>query len=55
MLALAAGVVSNAEVARALFLSPVPSTHWHTVRIYQKIGASRRCRVFGIRTSSLPL
>lgn len=41
VLALVASGASNAEVARALFLSP-GTVHWHTVRIYQKIGASGR-------------
>jgi DNA-binding CsgD family transcriptional regulator len=41
VLALVAGGASNAEVARALYLSP-GTVHWHTVRIYQKIGASGR-------------
>jgi DNA-binding CsgD family transcriptional regulator len=41
VLSLVAGGASNAEVARSLFLSP-GTVHWHTVRIYQKIGASGR-------------
>ena len=41
MLSLVAGGASDADVARTLFLSP-STFHWHTVRIYQKIGASGR-------------
>jgi DNA-binding CsgD family transcriptional regulator len=41
VLALVASGASNVETARILFLSP-GTVRWHTIRIYQKIGARGR-------------